>query len=113
MSWARTAIRGSPAPPSPPWRPKPRPPLGVQVSLYRLVMANIYLNENNIDDLARMLTSLVSEVWIMRDRMAVMEKMLGEKVGVTSKEIDDFIPTPDFSAELEVLRDRLVTNVIG
>ena len=76
-------------------------------------MANIYLNENNIDDLARMLTSLVSEVWIMRDRMAVMEKMLGEKVGVTSKEIDDFIPTPDFSAELEVLRDRLVTNVIG
>jgi hypothetical protein len=76
-------------------------------------MSNIYLNENNIDDLARMLTGLMSEVWIMRDRMAVMEKVMGDKLGLSPKEIDDFIPKPDFAAELEVLRDRFVSNVIG
>ena len=76
-------------------------------------MTNIYLDENNIDDLARMVTALLSEVWIMRDRMAVMEKLLGAKLEVSSQQIDDFIPNPEFAGYLEGLRDRLVTNVIG
>jgi len=76
-------------------------------------MANIYLSEDNIDDLARMLTALMSEVWIMRDRMAVMEALIGEKIGLSSKDLDDFIPTADFSAQLEALRDRFVSNVVG
>jgi hypothetical protein len=76
-------------------------------------MSNIYLNEDNIDDLARMLTALLSEVWIMRDRMAIMEKMMGDKLGLTSKDLDDYVPPPEFSKELETLRDRMVNNVIG
>jgi hypothetical protein len=76
-------------------------------------MSNIYLNENNIDDLARMLTGLLSEVWIMRDRMAIMEKLYGEKLGISSKDLDDFVPTGDLSKDLETLRDRMVNNVVG
>jgi hypothetical protein len=76
-------------------------------------MSNIYLNEDNIDDLARMVTALLSEIWIMRDRMAVMEKMLADKTDVTSQALDDYVPSPEFSKELELLRDRMVNNVIG
>jgi hypothetical protein len=76
-------------------------------------MANHYLNETSVDDLARMLTALVAEVWVMRDRMAVMERLLGEKVGVSSADLDAFVPPADMAAELQRLRDRVIGNVIG
>lgn len=75
-------------------------------------MSNKYLVPENVDDLGRMLMSLLSEVWIMRDRMAVMEKLLADKVGLDPREIDDFVPDPAFSADLERLRDRVVGSVV-
>jgi hypothetical protein len=76
-------------------------------------MGNIYLDENNIDDLGRMVTALLSELWIMRDRMAIMEKQLEENKIIPPGAIDDFVPSPAVSAELEILRDRMVASVIG
>jgi hypothetical protein len=76
-------------------------------------MGDGYLSPDNVDDLARMLMALLSEVWIMRDRMAIQEKLLGEKLGVSAAEIDDYVPDADFSAKLEALRDRLVSAVIS
>jgi hypothetical protein len=76
-------------------------------------MGNIYLDENNIDDLGRMVTALLSELWIMRDRMAIMEKLLEENKIIAAGAIDDFVPSPAVSAELETLRDRMVASVIG
>jgi len=76
-------------------------------------MANTYLATDNIDDLGRMLLALLSEVWVMRDRMAVMEELLASKVGLTTDDIDNYVPTPEFAAKLEALRQRVVTGVVG
>jgi hypothetical protein len=76
-------------------------------------MANIYLNQDNVDDLGRMVTALLSEVWILRDRMAVLETMLDAKGVVDAKSIDDFSFTPEQEAELEKIRDRMVSAVVG
>jgi hypothetical protein len=76
-------------------------------------MAKPYLNEQNVDDLARMLMALLSEVWIMRDRMAITEELLFQKTGIGSDELDNYLPEPDFAAKLEALRTRFVTNVVG
>jgi hypothetical protein len=76
-------------------------------------MSNKYLTADNVDDLGRMLMALLSEVWIMRDRMAVTEKLLEEKIGLTTADIDDFVPDPEFSQTLEVLRDRVVGTVVS
>jgi hypothetical protein len=76
-------------------------------------MAETYLDQNNIDDLGRMVTALLSELWIMRDRMAILEKLLADQNIVVPGAIDDFRPSPAFSAELETLRDRMVASVIG
>lgn len=75
-------------------------------------MAGPYLNEANVDDLARMLMALLSEVWIMRDRMAVMETLLAEKAGISAEMIDNYVPDAAMAARLETLRDRLVGNVV-
>jgi hypothetical protein len=76
-------------------------------------MAKPYLTEHNVDDLGRMVLALLSEVWIMRDRMAITEELLFQKTGISSADIDDYLPTPEFSAKLEALRKRVVTNVVG
>jgi hypothetical protein len=72
-----------------------------------------YLKTENTDDLGRMVLALLSEVWIMRDRMAILEDILENKAGLSLDEIDNYVPSPALEARLEELRSRLVGNVIG
>jgi hypothetical protein len=65
------------------------------------------------DDLARITMALVQEVWIMRDRMAITEKLLEEKAGITPAMIDDYPQSPETRAELERLRALYVNRTIG
>ena len=71
------------------------------------------LDAQSTDDLARITMALVQEVWIMRDRMALTEKLLEEKAGITPDMIDDYPQTPELKAELEKLRTLYVNRVIG
>ena len=76
-------------------------------------MSNTYLGPDNIDDLGRMVTALLTELWITRDRVAVLEQLLEDKKIILSGEVDDYIPSADFEAALERIRDRMAANVIG
>lgn len=76
-------------------------------------MSNSYLGPDNVDDLGRMVTALLTELWITRDRVAVLERVLQERGIVLPGEINDYIPDAAFEAELETLRDRMAGNVIG
>ena len=76
-------------------------------------MANIYLNQDNVDDLGRMVAGLLSELWIMRDRMAVLEHLLIAQGSLTAAQIEDFDWPADRADEIEALRDRMVASVIG
>jgi hypothetical protein len=71
------------------------------------------LTEINIDDVGRMMMALAQEVWVMRDRMAVTEKLLEDKAGITAAEIDDYVADATFKAEIENLRDRFAAKVLG
>ena len=79
----------------------------------RSLMANIYLNEDNVDDLGRMVVALLSELWIMRDRMARTEALLAQKGTVTVQEIEGYQPSPAITADIEAVRDRMVASVLG
>lgn len=76
-------------------------------------MTDSKLDTSNIDDLGRMLMALVQEVWVMRDRMAITEKLLAERAGITAADINDYVADPAFAAELETLRDRFAARVVG
>lgn len=65
------------------------------------------------DDLARIVMALTQEVWVMRDRMYVTEKLLETKAGITPDQIDDFAIEPEMAAELQAMRDRYATKVLG
>jgi hypothetical protein len=71
------------------------------------------LTEINIDDIGRMMMALAQEVWVMRDRMAVTEKLLAEKAGITATQIEDYVADAASKAEIEGLRDRFAAKVFG
>jgi hypothetical protein len=72
-----------------------------------------YLADERIDQLARMMFQLLSEVWIMRDRMVLMEEMLRRKGVTSSAELDAVVPDPALEQRLEALRNEMVEAVLG
>ena len=71
------------------------------------------LDSSNIDDLSRMLMALVQEVWIMRDRMAVTEQLLEDKLGITAADIDDFVGSDEYQEAIREMRDRFAMRIVG
>jgi hypothetical protein len=71
------------------------------------------LNEINIDGLGRMVMALAQEMWVMRDRMAITEKLLEERAGIGAAEIEAYVADPATKAEIEILRDRFAAKILG
>jgi hypothetical protein len=76
-------------------------------------MTTPYLTTDHVDDLGRMTLALLAELWIVRDRMAVMEQLMIERGALTAGEIDDYVPDAGLADTLERLRTRMATAVVG
>ena len=72
-----------------------------------------YLLAEHLDYLARMNMELLAELWIARDRLAVLEELVTAKGVLEPGEIDEFVPPEDFAGKLEKLRDDMVSNILG
>lgn len=72
-----------------------------------------YTGDEMIDNIIRMNTELMSEVWVLRDRVTILEHMLQDKGVVTRKALDDYVPTGDLAKELLRERDGMVERVVG
>jgi hypothetical protein len=76
-------------------------------------MTEDYLGTISIDNLGRMLMALLSEHWILRDRFAILEALMVERGALAAGELDDYVPSAEMAAKLEMLRDRTAAAVIG
>ena len=72
-----------------------------------------YLGAAEVDRLATMNTELLSELWILRDRVTVLEHLLERKSVLQRQELDELIPEGALAAELERERTRMVARVMG
>lgn len=72
-----------------------------------------YTGNEMMDNVIRMNTELMSELWILRDRVTILEQMLQDKGIVDRKALDDFVPTGALAGELQRERDALVEKVVG
>jgi hypothetical protein len=70
------------------------------------------LKPGQLDDLGQAVLALTRELWLVTDRLAVMEKVLERRGLALSAEIDAFVPDLEFSAELERRRERLLEVVL-
>ena len=76
-------------------------------------MTKAPLTDDGFEALLRMNTELLSELWILRDRVAVLEKLLDERGVLPRGAIDSYAPDAAFDMELQRERDRLVERVAG
>ena len=72
-----------------------------------------YLKSEDVDCLVRMNMELLSELWIARDRIAVLEQLLVDKGVIEPDAVDSFVPDEGMIERLETLRRVVVENVIG
>jgi hypothetical protein len=70
-----------------------------------------YLGDERLNELARLCMALLREVWILRDRQLVLEKMLGEKNLIDRDGLEDFDPDPKHEERIRLEVDRLIDRV--
>lgn len=75
--------------------------------------AEPYLESADLDYLVRMNTELLSELWIARDRIAVLEQVLVDKGLIGADAVDGHVPDEELSQKLATLRKIMVENVLG
>jgi len=72
-----------------------------------------YLGQSELDDVVRMNTELLAELWVLRDRVTVLEHLLEQKQVISRKALSDFVPEGELAKELERERNALVAKVAG
>ncbi len=66
-----------------------------------------------IDDLAAAYVSVLGELWILRDRQAVLEEVLQHHNISATDEIDAFEPSGSFKSRLDSERQAWVRRMVG
>lgn len=82
-------------------------------STMRQPPSETYLESESLDYLARMNVELLSELWVVVDRLAVLEQVLVDNGLIGTGAVDNLKPTKSFQNRLEKLRHIVVGNVLG
>ncbi len=72
-----------------------------------------YLVPEDIDQLVRQNTNLMAELWIVKDRLAILEHVLQEKGILQSGQVDDLDPEGSLAQWLDEERAAYVERVVG
>jgi hypothetical protein len=72
-----------------------------------------YTGDEMMDNVIRMNTELMSELWILRDRVTLLEHLLQQRGVLDRKQLDDLVPTGELAKELRRERDALVEKIVG
>ena len=74
---------------------------------------HVYLGTERADDLARISLALLSELWVLRDRVTVLEHVLEQKGSIARQELDKLMPEGELAEELARERREMVERVLG
>lgn len=71
------------------------------------------LGPAQLDDVAAALLALTREVWVLSDRLYVLERVLDRRGLDVREAVDRFQPDEREQAELETFRRRLIDGVLA
>ena len=72
-----------------------------------------YLAGSTLDDVARMVTGLTEELWVLRDRVMVLEDALAKAGVLAGDAVDEHEVDAELGETLARERMRLITRVLG
>lgn len=65
------------------------------------------------DPLFQVTLSLAKELWVVKDRQAVLEEVLGQKGIDVAEAVDTHQPSPELAAKLDEERKRWLSDLIA
>lgn len=71
------------------------------------------LDKAKHEDLFRIITELAEEVWVLRDRLTVLEVLLDRHDLLQREEVNRFVPEGALSEEITETRSAYVAHVFG
>lgn len=71
-----------------------------------------YLQNKELDSIALMQTEIMSELWILRDRVIILEHLLTKADILLPDQIDNFEPSKSLEKKLQHERDKYVARVL-
>lgn len=99
--------------PSTPMPPKSRDPRSATDAFIDADADNISVMPAQVlDNMMHVIIDLGAEMWTMRRRMAILERVL-EKVGVSSDDIEHFQPSPEDAVAWKEERDIFIRRAFG
>ena len=72
-----------------------------------------YLASDDVDAVARQNAQLMAELWIVKDRLALIETMLEEKNLIDRKTLNDIEPEGELADELRREREAYIDRIMG
>ncbi len=72
-----------------------------------------YLQSRRLEDIAQAFVSLTSELWIVKDRMAVLEQVLDRHGIPAPKAVEAFMPEGEFKTTLDAERSAWARRMIA
>jgi|GEM_PF-1910408 len=72
-----------------------------------------YLNDEDIDIVARQNIQLMTELWMVKDRLAVLEKLLVDAGTLKPDALNQHVPGGDFAQTLEHERAAYVERIMA
>ncbi len=72
-----------------------------------------FLLHRRIDDLAAAYVSVLDELWIIKDRQAILEQVLARHGIPAPEAVEQFEPDGKFKAELDAERQAWVRRMVG
>lgn len=72
-----------------------------------------FLLYRRLDDLAAAYVSVLAELWILKDRQAVLEQVLAQHGIPAPAAVDAFEPSGDFKTQLDTERRAWVRRMVG
>ena len=71
-----------------------------------------FFDESYVDALMRINTELLTELWIVKDRLFILEKILSENSKLEKNQVDNYVPNGEFLEFLDKEREKFIKRVI-
>jgi hypothetical protein len=78
-----------------------------------LTMSDLNLKPEDMDLLGQALLTLTQELWVARDRIAVLEAALADAGVLPADAVDTYQPGAELNERLAADRKQLINNVLG
>jgi hypothetical protein len=72
-----------------------------------------YFESPAIDNLYTIALELGAAIWVVKDRLRVIEEMLDNAGVVTTEQVEMYRPTPEQQKELLALRNTFIEKIYG